>query len=108
MPPHARGRALNKIPKRRLEIFHAIGRQGVVHELVDHKSCAHRLGSLGYQPGPSKPELDARLSSTNRHSAFFLLLFYYGDAFLALKERGVSCAAVLVVRLPPPYPASPG
>ena len=46
-------------------------------ELVDHKSCAHRLGSLGYQPGPSKPELDVRLSSTNRHSAFFLVLFYY-------------------------------
>ena len=30
-------------------------------ELVDHKSCAHRLGSLGYQPGPSKPELKVRL-----------------------------------------------
>ena len=74
-------------------------------ELVDHKSCAHRLGSLGQQPGPSKPELDVRLSSTNRHSAF-LLLFYYGHAFLALKEGRVSCAAVFLVRLAPPYPAS--
>ena len=43
-------------------------------ELVDHKSCAHRLGSLGYQPGPSKPELDVRLSSTNRHSAFSVVV----------------------------------
>ena len=34
-------------------------------ELVDHKSCTHRLGSLGYQPGPSKPELEVRLPSTN-------------------------------------------
>ena len=29
-----------------------------------------------------------------------------GDAFLALKEGGVSCAAVLLVRLAPPYTAS--
>ena len=43
-------------------------------ELVDHKSCAHRLGSLGYQPGPSKPELDVRLSSTNRNSAFSVVV----------------------------------
>jgi len=35
-------------------------------ELVDHKSCAHRLGSPGCQPGPSKPELEVRLPSTNR------------------------------------------
>jgi hypothetical protein len=31
-----------------------------------------------------------------------------GNAFIALKEEGVSCAAVLLVRLAPPYPASPG
>ena len=35
-----------------------------------------------------------------------LLLVYYGGAFVALKEGGVSCAAVLLVRLAPPYPAS--
>ena len=47
-------------------------------ELVDHKSCAHRLGSLGQQPGPSKPELDVRLSSTNRHSAFSVVVLLHG------------------------------
>ena len=78
-------------------------------ELVDHKSCAHRLGSLGYQPGPSKPELDVRLSSTNRHSAFSVVVLLYttdGDAFLALKKGGCHARQFFLVRLAPPYPAS--
>ena len=57
-------------------------------ELVDHKSCAHRLGSLGYQPGPSKPELDVRLSSTNRHSAFFCCCFITGETRISRAEGG--------------------
>ena len=52
------------------------------------RSPAHRLGSLGYQPGPFKPELDVRLPSTNRRAAFVFCccLLKDGHAFIALKE----------------------
>jgi hypothetical protein len=84
-------------------------------ELVDHKSCAHRLGSLGCQPGPSKPELEVRLPSTNRRGTAAVLWrlgdlatspYFLSDGHNSHCREGVSCAAVpgpfFLVRLPPP------
>jgi hypothetical protein len=86
-------------------------------ELVDHKSCAHRLGSLGCQPGPSKPELEVRLPSTNRRgrvpprcsgvwaTLLLPLIFFRTDTIRYSHCReGVSCAAVLSGKTAPPVP----
>ena len=72
-------------------------------ELVDHKSCAHRLGSLGQQPGPSKS-----LSSTCGCPAPTAILPF--SVVVLLRRRriyraeggGVSCAAVLPGKTGPP------
>ena len=59
-------------------------------ELVDHKSCAHRLGSLGlWAINPDHPSLNSTCGCPAPTAILpFLLLFYYGDAFVALKEGG--------------------
>ena len=66
------------------------------------------IDSAAWAINPDHPSLNSTCGCPAPTAILpFLLLFYYDThAFLALKEGEVSCAAVLLVRLAPPYPAS--
>ena len=73
---------------------------------------AHRLGSLGYQPGPSKPDLGVRCTAPTARVLcacdFATSPFFYGRSGThrhnSQSREGVSCAAVLCGKTGPPVP----
>jgi len=77
-------------------------------ELLEHGSLP--LSAVAVLPRRRLHFLHRHLTTCQRCQETLLLplIFWRGHAFIALKEEGVSCAAVLLVRLAPPYPASPG
>ena len=69
---------------------------------------AHRLGSLGYQPGPSKPDLGVRCTPPTAGVLgacdFATSPFFRRQRHNSQSREGVSCAAVLPGKTGPPVP----
>ena len=69
---------------------------------------AHRLGSLGYQPGPSKPDLGVRSAhqppACSGRATLLLPLFFADRDTIRSLERGCHARPFFLVRLAPPYP----